>query len=271
MSNFALTTDGRSTRDVEIGLQRYLPGLDVRLTPYSATQAILREHVVNAFRITYPDAIARQLVQTLGVVDIRPVSDDVTLNLIESRDAAQLAPRPTPAVVASAPGYDWHLGTVRAPAAWRRLGGPDSIAWRDVKVGHIDTGYTEHPALGFPGGSWIDVANARTFAPPIPAGDGDMHWPEASQPGQDNLAGISGGHGTRMAATICGWAPSAGRGAYYGVAPRVPLIPTRITDTVLINHAQRQFGEAMKHLVLTAGAKVSTSAWASRSAAPSRR
>ena len=41
-SNVLLTTDGRSSADVERSLRRYLPGLDTRLWPVGATQAVLR-------------------------------------------------------------------------------------------------------------------------------------------------------------------------------------------------------------------------------------
>lgn len=80
--------------------------------------------------------------------------------------------------------------------------------------------------------------------------------PAEAGPGIDNLSGFSGGHGTRMAATISGHAPTAPGGAYYGVAPKVPVVPVRITDSVWINHAQREFKDAVKHLVHDAGANV---------------
>jgi subtilisin family serine protease len=60
-----------------------------------------------------------------------------------------------------------------------------------------------------------------------------------------------------MAGTICGYAPAcAPGGAFYGVAPKVPLIPVRITDSVWITHAQRQFRDAVAHLIGNPGAKV---------------
>jgi hypothetical protein len=256
LPNYALTTDGRSTADVEKQLRKYLPGLDVRLWPYSATQAVIRQPLVRALETDYPHIGAGPLLKVLGVADIRPVSDEATIHLIENRDVDQLAPRETAVVVAPVPGFDWHLALVNVPAAWARLGGPDAIAWGDVKIGHIDTGYTEHPALGFPGATWVDVANARTFDPPLPAGEASMAWPAAA-PGQDNLAGFSAGHGTRMASTMCGYAPAAAPGgAFYGVAPRVPLVPVRITGSVWITHAQRQFKDAVAHLIGGPDAKV---------------
>jgi Subtilase family len=56
---------------------------------------------------------------------------------------------------------------------------------------------------------------------------------------------------------MCGYSPAAAPGgAFYGVAPKVPLIPVRITDTIWITHAQRQFKDAVSHLIGTPGAKV---------------
>ena len=69
--------------------------------------------------------------------------------------------------------------------------------------------------------------------------------------GEDTLTGISAGHGTRMDGTIGGYAPNAPGGAFYGVAPKVPIVPVRITDSVWINHVQPQFGAAVDHLVDT--------------------
>jgi len=256
MPNFALKTDGSSARDVEKKLRKYLPGLDVRLWPFSPTQAIIRAPLVRALEVEYPNIGAGPLLKVLGVADIRAVSDEETLALPSGRDTDLLPALPKAAVaLTKTAGLDWHLDLVRAPAAWQLLGGPDNIAWGDIKVGHIDTGYTRHPALGFPDASWIDVANARTIMPPPGASEASMFPVEIGQ-GIDNLDGVSGGHGTRMASTISGYAPGAPGGAFYGVAPKVPLLPLRITDIVWINHAQRQFGEALRYAVEEVGVQV---------------
>jgi Subtilase family len=254
MNNYALKTDGRSPREVEDKLGKYLPGLDVRLWSYSATQAIIRAHLVRALEIEYPGIGAGPLLKILGIDQIRSITDEETVALLAGRDTGQLPARPrVPAVKVG--GLDWHLDLVRAPAAWALLGGPDNIDWGDTSVGHIDTGYTLHPALGFPGPTWIDVARARTFMPPSTGGQDSMFPAETGQ-GLDNLIGVNAGHGTRMAGTISGYAPDAPGGAFYGVAPKVAYLPIRITDVVVINHAQRQFAQAVNYAIDAVGVKV---------------
>ncbi len=254
MKNHALKTDGRSPQDVENKLRKYLPGLDVRLWPYSPTQAIIRAPLVLALETDYPNIGAGPLLRVLGIDSIRAISDEETIALLAGRDPDQLPPKPVGAA-AKVGSLDWHLATARVPAAWQLLGGPDGIDWGKLRVGHIDTGYTLHPALGFAGATWIDVARARTFMPPVAAGEASMVPNELGQ-GLDNLEGVSGGHGTRIASTVCGHAPGAAGGAFYGVAPKVPLLPLRITDIVWINHAQRQFAEAVDYAIDDVGVDV---------------
>lgn len=254
MSNFALTTDGRSIGEVEQRLRRYLPGLDVRLTPFGARQALIRGPLVRALEIEYPNIGAGPLLQVLGVEDIKPLSDEETIAVLRQRDEWLLPARPVLRPASAAPGVDWHLAMVRAPQAWARLGGAGAIDWGSVRVGQIDTGYTRHPAFGFGGASWVDSARAATFFPTPPRGEVSM-FPAEAGPGEDNLVGANAGHGTRIGATICGHAPQAPGGAFHGAAPRVPLLPVRITDSVIINHAQREFAQALDHLV-AAGAGV---------------
>jgi hypothetical protein len=118
--------------------------------------------------------------------------------------------------------------------AWQAVGGPDHIDWGGVRLGQIDTGYTRHPAFGFPDSPWIDVDGGRTFMPdPAPGG------------GQDTLTGPSGGHGTTSGSICCAHVADI----YYGVAPRVPLVPVRINDCVIIDQRAAEFEEAARYLV----------------------
>jgi hypothetical protein len=169
------------------------------------------------------------------------------VGLLLARQTDELPPM-RPAASTKVAGLDWHLHAVNVQPAWALLGGPDAIAWGTTKVAHLDTGYTRHPAFGFEGATWVDTANANTDMPPPPNGGDHFVLPE---PGgaQDPLRGFSAGHGTRMGGTICGFAPDAPGGAYLGIAPKVPYLPMRITDAVLINHAQRQFAAALRHAV----------------------
>lgn len=255
MNNLLLTTDGRSPADVERRLRKYLPGLDTRLWPVGPTQAVLRAPLVLALETDYPEIGAGPLLQVLGISRIDPVDDETSATLVALRDVDQLPPRVAPAVRAARGALDWHLRQARVPEAWALLGGPDAIIWGSVKVGQIDTGFTHHPALGFLAASWIDQANARTFVPDPQAGEATLPSPELGG-GLDNLAGLNGGHGTRIGATLCGHAPDAAGGPFYGVAPKVPLVPARITDSVWINHRQVEFRDAVRHLIGTAGVQV---------------
>lgn len=255
MQNVLLTTDGRPTAEVERQLRRYLPGLDTRLWPTSPTQAVLRAPLLRALEIDYPAIGAGPLLVVLGVSRIDPIDDETSAAMVALRDRDRIPPPAAAPRAAPAAALDWHLEQAKVPAAWALLGGPDAIDWGEVKVGQIDTGFTEHPAFGFPAAPCIDLVHAATFVPPQSEGDVTVVADEPGN-GRDNLDGLNGGHGTRIGATICGHAPGAAGGAFYGVAPKVPLVPARITDAVWINHRQREFNDAVRHLVDTAGVKV---------------
>lgn len=252
MPNYVLVTDGTSPFEVEKKLRKFLPGLDVRLTAFGARQAILREPLVNSMQMEYPNSVG-SILKAMGVVEIRAVTDEETLAVVAHRDIEALPDKPKAAAPA-VDGFDWHLGSIRVPDVWKSLGGPHNIDWGRTRVALIDTGYTKHPALGFPIGTWVDVANAQTFMPPEPSGDSSLASAELGN-GQDNLIGVNAGHGTRMGCTISGYAPNAPNRPYFGVAPKVPLHPIRITDVVWINHAQREFAQALD-LAVAKGAEV---------------
>ena len=250
MDNYILVTDGRPLSAVEKQLAKYLPGLDARLFPFSEHQAILRGSLVHALSVEYPSIPVLRMLTVFGVAALKPVADEASAMILAGRDEIDLPARPGLAAAAraarSAGGFDWHLEQTRVPGAWQLLGGPDAIAWGATKVGHIDTGYTNHPVFGFPN-AWLDTAKATTFFPSPSNPDAPVN-PELGA-GLDNGVGISAGHGTRIGSSICGRDLNATGGAFYGVAPAVPLLPVRITDSVWINHAQRQFEQAITHLL----------------------
>lgn len=210
MDNHVLLSDGSSFADIEARLRHYLPGLDVRLWQFSPRQAIIRAPLVRALGIEYPNIGVRPLFKVIGVESARPVSDTETIALLGRRDLDDLEPRSIARPVSAQPGVDWHLALTRVPQAWALLGGPDQIDWTGVRVGHIDTGYTEHPALGFPGASWVRTDLARSFVPDPVGEQGSVLAPELGN-GRDNLDGFNAGHGTRIGATISGHAPPAAR------------------------------------------------------------
>lgn len=222
-----------------------LPGFSLALQPLGPRRFLLPASTMRALSMVYGKQGAYQILAEAGAIGVEAVSDSQAIALLRSRDP-QLLPGRAPDPVA-VDGLDWHLAAIRAPAAWALLGGPDAIAWGSVRVGHVDTGYTRHPAFGFEAGSWVDQTLVRTFF----AATNQLDEPGPGG-GLDPLRGAMDGHGTRTASTICGYAPNADGGPFYGVAQRVPLVPVRIASSVWINHAQPELAQAMDHLVDTA-------------------
>lgn len=219
---------------------RYLAGPG--LTPLGATRTLMPAPTARALRTTYGAEEIVSICEQAGVRGARSVDDKGALALLDARDLRHLPPRPATRHVEGE--LDWHLDRVGAPGAWALLGGPDDIEWGAVRVGHVDTGYTEHPAFGFGRDPWVLQSLGRTF---FAAGN------ELDDPGPgggiDPLLGQLDGHGTRTASTICGHASNAAGRPFYGIAPKVPLVPVRIANHVWINHAQRELAQAIDYLV----------------------
>lgn len=236
-----LKLDDRGYLHCLLTLQQYLPGVDPGLTALGAKEALLAEATLLALQRAYGRSERAAVLRQAGVLSSALLSQAETLQRLRDRDAASLPVR------ASAPAdRGWHLDEVNVRPAWaQHWGGPDAIDWGGVKVGQIDTGYTKHPVLGFGGGQpWLDVAAGRTFF--APGEDGGEPGPGQ---GIDPLAGLMDGHGTRVASVICGHDLAAPLGTYLGIAPKVPLVPVRIANLVLISHAQRELAQALRYLV----------------------
>lgn len=230
-------------------LATYLPGLSLGLVPLGPSRLLAPASTMQALAIEYGQAAVGPILTAAGVVGTQPVDDSGAIALLRARDTTLLPARAAPAPQVA--GLDWQLAAVNAPQAWALLGGPDNIVWGGVSVGHIDTGYTEHEVFGFPGATWIQTALGATFF----ASSSDMDDPGPGG-GLDPVAFSLDGHGTRTASVLCGHAPNAKGGAFYGVAPKVPLVPVRIANHVWINHAQNEFAQAVNHLVTQAGVGV---------------
>jgi len=247
MSHHLLELDERGVEHARAVLSEYLPGLDPGLTPVAPRKALLPETMLCSLTLEYGAAGMAAVLHKAGVTRERPVEEAEALDQLFARNLGAQPPRVAPAE--AIPG--WHLNEVMVEAAWDHWGGPLDIDWGNVKVGQVDTGYTQHPVFGFPNGNWLDTAAGRTFFAPSGGTGG-----EGPGGGVDPLQDQMDGHGTRVASVICGFDPAAPNSAYTGVAPRVPLVPVRIANHVFISHAQSQLAMALRYLVREAGVSV---------------
>ncbi len=128
--------------------------------------------------------------------------------------------------------YDWNLGPrgANVVAAWQMFAGApahaEALPWKDIRIGHLDTGYTEHAALGW------DHGQSAT----VDANQGSNYWPPEGPDARDPGIPGSPGHGTRTSAAFAGYRPGAPGHPFYGVAPGVQVVPYRVTDSVLVDH-----------------------------------
>ena len=111
---------------------------------------------------------------------------------------------------------------------------PDgAIDWGDIRVGHLDTGYTRHPIFGDwdASESWLRPDLGRD----IVAGRDDPTDPLDYEGNP--------GHGTRTCSVICGNARRIDPDdeSELGVAPGLPVVPFRcVTSVVLIRERHRE-------------------------------
>lgn len=201
---------------------------------------------------------ARSLAEVIkGAKDVKEIAPGRVADLLAAREPEELAA--VPRLIPDEgdlfiDGWDWHVKRTRLVEAWDILGGPDSIDWQNVRVGQIDTGYRPHPCLGFDAtgrSAFVLTDFDRNFfdvpggVEPDPiTGIGRSIGSEDSA--LDPLGGPYYGHGTRTGSVL------AGRDAaknYFGAAPRVPYIPVRISDSVIINNVQPGLAQAIEYLV----------------------
>lgn len=176
--------------------------------------------------------------------------DELSVARVESDDKVMFVGR-----------HDWHVKASRLVEAWDLLGGAGNIDWGDVRVGQIDTGFRPIPCLGFDAGGhsgFVLTEFDRNFFP------GDFNRPDYLEYGQPAraedsaldplLGGAFDGHGTRTGSILAGFDTSAAATregkleGFFGAAPRVPYIPVRISDSVIINHVQEPLALAIEHL-----------------------
>ncbi|MFO1062179.1 MAG: S8 family serine peptidase [Dongiaceae bacterium] len=181
------------------------------------------------------------------------VTNAAWVDALEVRDSYAARP-PAPPVAAAAhgaarvddQGISWNVAMVRAPEAWAMAGGLAQRPWSAIRIGHIDTGATRHPALGFSAAS--PVSSFDLLA------DG-INFVEAGQLPVDPL-GYAGqpGHGTRTSSVL----GALLGGTMLGVAPGVHIVPYRITDCVVIDNPlnRTRFAEAIRHAANDGGCQV---------------
>jgi len=148
----------------------------------------------------------------------------------------------------------WNLDAVQATEAWQRLspgGDPRGIVWNGIEVAHIDTGWTNHGVFGPLHATWVRV-------------DDGVNYLERGKRPEDPIrdSAFSPGHGTRTLSVLCGDAREdsrlgAGR-SRMGVAPGLPVIPYRVSDTVVLASIElrRNVAMAVRDAVQRQGAEV---------------
>ncbi|MDJ0946384.1 MAG: S8/S53 family peptidase [Kiloniellales bacterium] len=136
---------------------------------------------------------------------------------------------------------EWNLVHVRARQALAQLPGRPSgqVDWGTVRVAHLDTGYTENPAFG----TWNNGRNdiiltrqGRDFLQPQRGTAEDL---------LKDVGFMEPGHGTRSGSAL-----SANSAGITGVAPGLPIVPFRVTNSSLVTDREaRAIAKAITHVV----------------------
>jgi hypothetical protein len=234
----AIVNDPRQQGTTLFGLGNQRYGLT-----RAAMKAMLARQEANATRDI--------LVSALGGLPGVTKAELATGTAVRAAYAARPAETPisvaaTNAAAVDSQGIAWNVALVRAPEAWDMAGGLAARPWSSIRVGHIDTGFTRHPVLGFGGGSpespFDLIHEGINYREPgaLPLDPLDY----AGQPG----------HGTRTSSVLCGFE----QGTLIGVAPGVSVVPYRITDCVVIDTIATHtcFADAINHAANDAGCAV---------------
>lgn len=214
---------------------------------------IITDGTMRAMGASTPGQLQPAL-QAFGQITVREISDTTVETLLGARHGPESpVPKIDPTVPEIGADFDWHLRECGFPAAWAQLNAADfrDINWTDVLVGQVDTGFCEHPALGFAAGqsTTVDTARDENFF------RGDFSLPGFSEDdAHDPLLGAAfQGHGTRTGSVLAGcFVRESLNGAvngYFGAAPKVPYVPVRIADSVLISGQQVELANAINYLV----------------------
>lgn len=231
--------------------------LRIVLTPETVGEIVDRAHPED---ITGRRKSFDEIMSGMGAQSTAPIGHERLATLLAAREPAELSaiPRQTgPDSDLVIEGWDWHLKRTRLVDAWSLLGTHTHIDWGNIRVGQIDTGFRVIPCLGFPNpknpkSDFVLTDLDRNYFP------NDFNYdpvqnagnPFASEYSAEDplLGGAFDGHGTRTGSVLAGFDPTADT-PYFGAAPRVPFIPVRICDSVIINHVQEPLSKAIEHLV----------------------
>ena len=122
------------------------------LLPVSSGRALITSSNLKDIRNSLGRDRYRKLLKRHRVERVEAIDESRFLALLQSRDPADLPERSIegarPRDSSLREPLDWHLTESRLDKAWDLFGGRDNINWDKVSVGHIDTGWTFHRALG---------------------------------------------------------------------------------------------------------------------------
>ncbi len=196
----------------------------------------------------FPGSSAARIKSSLlrdGAREVRLVRAEQGIERLATRVEPAFVPRfMAAAPVPPAGAFDWHLTETRLPEAWEFLGGVADPVWRSIRVGHIDTGYTEQPALGAWQGGVSSVVRTDLDANFFAGANEDPL--SALEP--DHNDGFPF-HGTRTLCTLAGKDVNALGRPFFGAAPGVEVVPIRDTNSIVVDDQQSGVCAALRHAV----------------------
>ncbi len=246
-SFYVLTVASDRVESAEIVLSRLLKhSAGGSLTPVRPDEYVLSRAAALEIRAGRGDAEVLKILQRVpGVTAVRKLRGDEVAELLRTRSSVPPDRGfDRPKATWKDGDYAWNLNAVKLPEAWQAYRDkPDVQPLSEIKVGHIDTGYTEHPALG----PW------RAHRSPVVRADLGVNFIDDDQSSPLDPLRPAGnpGHGTRTMAVLTG---KNGEIGFYGAAPGVTVVPYRITESVLIN--QKHLDKAILHAINDNGCDV---------------
>ena len=136
------------------------------LVAVGSTRALLGAAVAEMLAESNPGKTVAELLVALGAERVKTKSPSQVASLLDNREPSELLLERTDGGYGLVEdGHDWHIARTRLHQAWAQVGGPGQIDWEGIQVGQIDTGYTEHPCLGWKNGvsSVVNTRDDRNF------------------------------------------------------------------------------------------------------------